>query len=136
MAKPKYSNSELVTQYIADLSENIQPEVEYLRQVMLSVSEEIAEHIKWNAPAFYYSGEMKEFNPKEYKRDVLVMNLRKNTIMCVLPTGMNIKKNTELLEGNYTDGRRMIYFKDLNDIKQKEQQLIDTIKEWIDLIEK
>lgn len=136
MAKPKYSNSELVTQYIADLPENIQPEVEYLRQVMLSVSEEIAEHIKWNAPAFYYSGEMKEFNPKEYKRDVLVMNLRKNTIMCVLPTGMNIKKNTELLEGNYTDGRRMIYFKDLNDIKQKEQQLIDTIKEWIDLIEK
>ena len=100
MAKPKYSNSELVTQYIADLPENIQPEVEYLRQVMLSVSEEIAEHIKWNAPAFYYSGEMKEFNPKEYKRDVLVMNLRKNTILCVLPTGMNIKKNTELLEGN------------------------------------
>jgi len=50
--------------------------IEYLRQVILSIDSEIAEHIKWNSPAFFFSGEMKPFDPKEYKRDILVMNLR------------------------------------------------------------
>jgi hypothetical protein len=107
-----------------------------LRKVILSIDNEIAEHIKWNSPAFYFLGKMKDFDPKEYKRDILVMNLRKDKIMCVLPTGMSIKKNTEILEGNYTDGRRIINFNDLTDIKAKEQKLILTIKEWLDLIER
>lgn len=136
MTKTKSTPTEQVTQHIAKLSSEIQPVVEYIRQVILSVDSEIAEHIKWNSPAFYYSGNMKAFDAKEYKRDILVMNLRNNKIMCVLPTGMNIQKNTALLEGNYTDGRRMIYFTNLDDVKQKEQQLKDTITEWLRLIEK
>ncbi len=72
---------------------------------------------------------MKEFDPKEFKRDLLVMNLRKERIMCVLPTGMSIKKNIAILEGDYTDGRRLITFKDLDDIKAKETQLKEVIKE-------
>jgi len=136
MAKAKLTDSEKVTQHIAGLSKDLQPAIDYLRQVMLSIDKDIAEHIKWNSPAFYYSGEMKEFDPKEYKRDILVMNLRKDKIMCVLPTGMNIKKNTELLEGDYTDGRRLVYFKNLDDIKLKEKQLKNTIKEWLSLVEK
>ncbi|MBX2917155.1 MAG: hypothetical protein KF856_17935 [Cyclobacteriaceae bacterium] len=78
----------------------------------------------------------KDFDPKEYKRDILVMNLRKDKIMCVLPTGMSIKNNTQILEGNYTDGRRIINFNDLADIKAKEEKLKLTIKEWLDLIER
>lgn len=103
---------------------------------VLSIDGEIAKHIKWNSPAFYYSGEIKAFDPKEYKRDILVMNLRKDKIMCVLPTGMNIKTNVDILEGDYADGKRMIYFKDLEDIQQKESKLRATIKEWLSLIEK
>jgi hypothetical protein len=64
------------------------------------------------------------------------MNLRKEKILCVLPTGISIKQNTAILEGDYTDGRRMITFKDLDDIKAKEQQFKDAIKEWLSLIEK
>ncbi len=136
MAKLKLTDSEQVEQHIQKLPAGIQPAIEYLRRVLLSVDKEIAEHIKWNSPAFYYSGQMKAFDPKEYKRDILVMNLRKDKIMCVLPTGMRIKSNTEILEGDYTDGRRMIYFKDLDDIKQKEKQLKEVIKEWLALVEK
>lgn len=136
MAKTKFTDREQVDQHIAKLSPHIQPAIQYLRQVMLSIDNEIAEHIKWNSPAFYYSGEIKAFDPKEYKRDILVMNLRKDKIMCVLPTGMNIKTNVEILEGDYTDGRRMICFKDLEDIQQKEPKLRATIKEWLSLIEK
>ncbi len=136
MSKIKLSDQELVSQHIEKLPLDIRSAVEYLRQVILSTDNEIAEHIKWNSPAFYFSGEMKHFDPKEYKRDLLVMNLRKDKIMCVLPTGMRIQKNTELLEGEYPDGRRMISFKHLDDIKQKEQKLKDTIREWLSLIEK
>jgi hypothetical protein len=123
-----------VTEHIGKLPETIRPAIEYLRQVILSIDTEIAEHIKWNSPAFYFSGEMKPFDPKEYKRDILVMNLRNDRIMCVLPTGMRIVKNTEILEGNFTDGRRIIYFKNLDDIKSKELQLRNTITEWIEVI--
>ncbi len=136
MAKAKLTESEQVDQHIAKLSKDLQPAIEYLRKLMLSMDKQIAEHIKWNSPAFYYSGEMKDFDPKEYKRDMLVMNLRKDKIMCVLPTGMRIKKNTKLLEGDYTDGRRLIHFHDIADIKSKEKELKLAIKEWISLIDK
>lgn len=133
MNKSKLTGSEQVTEHISKLPQTIQPAVEYLRQVILSIDTEIGEHIKWNSPAFYFSGEMKPFDPKEYKRDILVMNLRNEKIMCVLPTGMKIEKNTEILEGKYTDGRRMINFKNLDDIKAKEKQLKDAITEWLKL---
>lgn len=136
MTKTKLSNSEQVEQHIAKLPKEVQPTIEYLRRVILSIDDKIAEHIKWNSPAFYYSGEMKEFDPKEYKRDILVMNLRKDKIMCVLPTGMNIKSNIEILEGDYTDGRRIINFRNLDDIKQKETKLRETIKEWLKSVDK
>ncbi|GAB1462250.1 DUF1801 domain-containing protein [Pedobacter sp.] len=136
MPTTKYTNNEQVTAHIAKLPKNIQPAVTYLRELMLAIDDEISEHIKWNSPAFYYSGAMSAFNAKEYKRDILVMNLRKDKIMCVLPTGMVIKNNTEILEGNYTDGRRIIYFRDLDDIQLKAPLLKNAIKEWLALVEK
>lgn len=136
MKKTKLTDSEQVTEHINNLPEALRPAIEHLRQVMLSVDSEIAECIKWNSPSFYYTGEMKPFDPKEYKRDILVTNLRKDKIMCVLPTGMSIKENTGILEGNYTDGRRIITFSSLSDIKEKEQQLRNAILEWLSLVEK
>ncbi|MDN4165488.1 DUF1801 domain-containing protein [Cytophagales bacterium LB-30] len=136
MAKEKLSAQEQVTEYIEQLPQAIRPAVAYLRERILSVDAQIGEHIKWNAPAFYYTGEMKAFDPKTYKRDILVMHLRKAYILCVLPTGASIQKNTALLEGDYTDGRRMISFRDLEDIKSKEALLKDTLQEWLSLVEK
>lgn len=136
MTQLKLTDKEQVSQHIRQLSKEIQPAINYLCELILAVDKDIAAHIKWNSPAFYYTGEMKDFDPKEYKRDILVMNLRKDKIMCVLPTGMNIKTNTRLLEGDYTDGRRIITFKNLEDIKQKEGQLKELIKEWISLVDR
>lgn len=132
----KLTASEQVSAHIQQLSPALQPAIEYLRQLMLSIDPMIAEHIKWNSPAFYYAGEMKPFAAKEYKRDILVMNLRNDQITCVLPTGMSIQQNTAILEGDYTDGRRMIRFQDLSDIQAKEAALRATIQEWLDMVEK
>lgn len=132
----KPTASEQVSAHIQQLSPALQPAIEYLRQLMLSIDPMIAEHIKWNSPAFYYAGEMKPFAAKEYKRDILVINLRNDQITCVLPTGMSIQQNTAILEGDYTDGRRMIRFQDLSDIQAKEAALRATIQEWLDMVEK
>lgn len=124
-----------VTKYIDTIAIDLQPTVNYLRTLMLGIDDHISEHIKWNSPAFYYSGPMRAFDAKTYKSDILVMHLRKGNVMCVLPTGESIHQNTALLEGNFTDGRRMITFKNVDDIKQKEKLFIATIKEWLSLVE-
>ena len=56
---------------------------------------------------------MKEFDPKEYKRDIIVFNLFKGRIMLVFPGGAKVKDASGLLEGDYKDGRRFIVFKDV-----------------------
>ncbi|GEM_PF-2632380 len=57
MTKVNLSNSAQVEQHIAKLPKDIQPTIEYLRQVMLSVDNDISEHIKWNSPPFGRSGQ-------------------------------------------------------------------------------
>ncbi len=123
--------SEAVSQYIQKLEPSLAITVEYIRQVILSTDPLIGEQIKWNSPSFYYTGDMKPFDPKQYKRDILVMNLHRGNILLVLPTGMRIRDTTGLLEGAYTDGRRMIRFKDLEDVKAKESLLRTVLKLWL-----
>ena len=79
---------------------------------------------------------MKPFDPKEYKRDIIVMNLYKGWIMLVFPSGAKIKDTSGLLEGDYKDGRRTMIFTDLKDVKAKEKALQTLIKEWLKTVEK
>lgn len=132
---PKLTDTQLVTEHIQKLSPELIEPVAYLRKLILSAHPEIAEHIKWNSPAFYYTGEMKAFDPKEYKRDLAVMNLNRG-MMLVLPTGQRLKPRPGLLEGKYTDGRRLVKFKDLGEIKKKEEALTEAIREWIETVDR
>ncbi len=110
--------------------------VETIRQVILSTDKEIGERIKWNNPSFYYTGQMAESGPKEYKREMVVMNLFKGRIMLVLPSGAKVNDTSGLLEGDYKDGRRLIIFKDLDDVKKKQKALQKILKTWLSLVEK
>ena len=117
------SDPAAVTAYIQNLDPTFAKAIETLRQSILGAGKEIGEQIKWNSPSFFYTGDMKAFNGKEYKRDIVVMNLHKGNILLVFPTGATIDDSTGLLEGDYTDGRRLIRFKDLADIKAKSKAL-------------
>jgi hypothetical protein len=133
---PKLSDTEQVTQHIQKLDPTISKIIETIRQIILSTDKEIGEHIKWNNPSFYYTGEMKPFDPKEYKRDLIVMNLHKGRIMLVLPSGAKVNDTSGLLEGDYKDGRRLIIFTDMKDVKAKEKSLRAVIKKWLKLVDK
>jgi hypothetical protein len=134
--KAKLTDQQEVTQHIKKLESTLAKAVETLRQIILSTDKEIGERIKWNNPSFYYMGEMKEFDPKEYKRDMIVMNLFKGRIMLVFPSGAKVNDKSGLLEGNYKDGRRIAVFKDLNDIKEEQNALQKIIKDWLKLVDK
>ena len=137
MAKSvKLTDTEQVTAHIKKLDPSFGKIIETIRQIILKTDKEIGEHIKWNNPSFYYAGEMKPFDPKEYKREIIVMNFFKERIMLVFPSGAKINDKSGLLEGDYKDGRRTTLFKNLKDVKSKEKILQAAIKKWLTLIDK
>ena len=130
------SDKEKVTEHIQQLEPALSEVIEYIRQTILNTNKEVGKRIKWNNPSFFYTGEMKTFDPKEYKREILVMNLFKGRIMLVFPSGAKLIDKSGLLEGDYKDGRRITVFKDLNDFKEKEKALRKVIKDWLKLVDK
>ena len=134
MAKPAMTSSEAVAAYIARLDDVTRPIVQKVREIILSSHAEIAEEIKWNAPSFYYTGEMTAFDPKEYKRHIIVMNLHKR-ILLVFPSGDKINNDNNLLAGDYRDGRRLLAITGMDDAKQKQDQLRSAIIDWISKVE-
>src|SRR5258706_16461462 len=87
--KPSETNK--VNEYMQSLKHPLVKVIEVLRQIILNTDKEIGEEIKWNAPTFFYIGEMKPFNPKEYKRYIVVFNLfRKDCIRLVFPSGAKV----------------------------------------------
>jgi hypothetical protein len=137
MVKSKnVDTSALVTAHIQRLEPKLNEIIETIRQIILSTDAEIGEEIKWNNPSFFYTGEMKAFDPKEYKRYIIVMNLYKGRVMLVFPSGEKIKDTSGFLEGDYKDGRRTTVFNDLNDVLAKKDILQDNIKKWLEFIEK
>ncbi|MBL0049928.1 MAG: DUF1801 domain-containing protein [Bacteroidetes bacterium] len=130
------SDTSGVDSHILKLAPELAIIVTYLRKVILSTNSEIGERIKWNNPSFFYKGAMKPFNPKEYKRELIVFNLFKGRIMLVFPSGAKVKDTSGLLTGEYADGRRLIVFENIEDAKSKEKKLQKIIKDWIKLIDK
>jgi len=130
------SDHDQVTEHIQKLEPTMGKTIEAIRKMILGVDSEISDRIKWNNPSFYYTGEMKPFDPKEYRRDIIVMNLHKGRIMLVFPSGAKVNDKSGLLEGDYKDGRRTCVFADMNDVKSKEKALKQVIKTWLSLVEK
>lgn len=134
--KLKLSDTEQVQAHVESLAPTLQDAVNEIRQVFLSFKKDIEERIKWNNPSFYYTGQMKEFDPKEHKRDIAVFNLHKGQIMLVFPTGAKVNDDSGLLEGKYEDGRRIALFADAEDVRGKKKQLYNVIKKWILLVDR
>ncbi len=128
--------SEQVNAHIKKLEPKVAEVVQMIRKIILSTDKEIGERIKWNNPSFYFTGEMKPFDPKEYKREIAVFNLHKNRIMLVFPSGAKVGDTYGLLEGEYEDGRRIVIFKDIDDVKAREKSLRQVVRQWIKLRDK
>lgn len=130
------ADAQKVTEYINSTDVQFKQTIELLRGIFLNADPEISEHIKWNSPSFYYNGEMKEFDAKEYKRDLAVINLHRGKILIVFPTGNKIDKETGLKGKDYPDGRKIVEILDLEDAQNKTESLTKGIKDWINQIDR
>ena len=133
----KVSQPEKVDAYMLKLEHPMKDVAAVLRQVILSTDASIGEEIFWNAPAFFYTGEMKPFNPKEYKRYIVGFNLyKKDCIRLIFLTGSKLNDISGLLEGDYADGRRLVMFYNMDDVTSKGKTLQKLIKKWLKMLDK
>ena len=133
----KPSNPAQVDAYMKSLKHPLADVVQALRQIILKTDAEIGEEIKWNAPTFFYSGEMKASDPKEYKRYLVVFNLFKpDCIRLVFWGGAKVKDTSGFLEGDYADGRRLALFADMKQVKSQKNKLQQVVKQQLKLMDK
>jgi len=136
-ALTKRSETEKVDAFMAKLTHPLADVVAALRNIILSTDREIGEEIKWNAPAFFYSGELLPFNPKEYKRHIVVFNFQKqDCIRLVFPSGARVKDKSGLLQGDYPDGRRLALFHNMKEVESRKQILQRLVKQWLATLDK
>ena len=133
----KSSESDKVDAYMQRLKHPLAEVLEALRQIILQADPAIGEEIKWNAPTFFYTGEMKPFNPKEYRRYLVVSNVfRKDCIRLVFWGGAKVKDTSGFLEGDYADGRRLAMYYSMQDVKSKKKLLQNAVRMQLQHLDK
>lgn len=126
------SEPDKVDDFMEKLNHPLKDIVKYVREIILKTDEKIGEGIYWNAPTFFFTGEMKPFEPKEYKRYIVgfVFN-RQDCIRMVFLQGATVTDKTNLLEGDFKDNRKLVVFTNLDDAKSKEKSLQDIVKQLV-----
>jgi hypothetical protein len=125
----KASDSAGVDRYMKQLAHPLVEVIEALRQAILKTDPRIGEEVKWNAPAFFYTGEMPPSDPKEYQRYLVVFNLfKKDCIRLVFWNAAAIDDGSGFLEGDYADGRRLAMFHGMQDVRGRKPVLQNALK--------
>ncbi len=125
----KASDSAAVDGYMQALKHPLKDLAALLRATILSANASIGEEIKWNAPAFFYTGPMEPFSAKEYRRHLIVFNFhRKDCIRLVFWHGDRANDKSGLLEGEYADGRRLATLSSVEELQASKKALIAAVK--------
>ncbi len=100
-----------------------------VRAAILGADARIGEEIKWNAPAFFYKGPMAPFDPKEYRRHLVVFNVqRKDCLRLVFWHGDRAGDATGFLAGDYADGRRLASLGSATELRTHRKALVAALK--------
>ena len=133
----KESEPGQVDAYMRTMKHPLKQVAEELRTIILGADSSIGEEIKWNAPAFFYTGEMAPFDPKQYKRHAVVFNFaKKDCVRLVFPSGARIEDTSGLLTGDYADGRRLALFSSMDEVRGKKPALERAIRQWVKTLDK
>ena len=110
--------------------------VRRLRKVILSADASIGEGIHWNAPAFFYTGEMKPFDPKQYRRFIVGFNFfRKDELRLIFLRGADADDPKGLLTGDFKDRRKLMSFSNVDELKKVERDLVNIVRDLVKKIE-
>jgi hypothetical protein len=132
----KASDPKAVDAYMAKLKHPMLEVAAGLRGIILKTSPDIGEEIKWNAPAFFYTGKMQAFDPKEYKRYLIVFNFfKKDCLRLVFWGGDKAKDKSGFLQGDYPDGRRLALLHGMDEVKARKKDLQNALKNQLKAID-
>jgi len=120
----KPSDAEQVTEYMKKLVHPLKTEIEAVKSIIKQSDPRISERIKWNAPSYYFIVDLVTFNHRMEKKVHLVFH---NEAI------VHIK--SALLEGDHKD-RRMMYFKDMDEVQANQPELERILREYMDLVER
>jgi hypothetical protein len=135
--RTKSSQPSEVDAYIKNLKHPLGNVVAALRQIILNADSQIGEEIKWNAPTFFFTGEMKLSDPKQYKRYLIVFNLfQKDCIRLVFWGGAKVNDKSGFLQGDYPDGRRLAFFHSLAEVRSNRKQLEKAVRSQLQHLNK
>ena len=110
---------EKVSEYMDNLQHPLKQEIESVRKIIKASHPGISERIKWNAPSYYFREDMVTFHLRELKKVHLVFH-----------HPAIVKINSPYLEGDYKD-RRMMYFKDKSELKDRKKELERIMQELV-----
>ena len=113
------NKTQKVTDYINRLNNPLKDEINAVREIILGVSDNMVEDIKWGAPSFAYKDNMATFNPRAKK----FVNL-------TFHKGAIINDTTGLLIGDKKEAR-VARFDNIEDVMAKKTALETVVKQWI-----
>lgn len=111
-----------VDEFMRQLDHPLQAEIEAVRDI-IKANRKIAERVKWNAPSFFYVDDLATIHVKAKQHVHLIFHH---------PAIVKIK--SLFLEGDYKD-RRMMYFENMKEIKDRKKELTRIIKELVGLMD-
>lgn len=133
----KPSAPETVDVYLDRLKHPLVDVAVALRKAILGADPAIGEEIKWNAPAFFFAGEMAEFDPKEYRRHLVVFNFfKKDVLRLIFWGGARADDKSGFLEGDYPDGRRLAQFRNVAEVRARKKQLQAVLRRQLATMER
>jgi len=71
---------------------------------------------------------------KEYRRDLVVINLHRGKILLVFPTGNSIDDAIGIGGKNYPDGRKIVQILNIEQAQSLANNLLAAIKFWLSLV--
>jgi hypothetical protein len=118
-----------VVAFIDGLDHPLKKEIEAVRKIILGVSPEIKEGIKWNSPSF------------RTKNDFATFNLRDGRFWLILHTGVkaNATKGIKIADPNgllkwLAKDRCVVTFASVKDVSTKRKALKAILRDWIQLV--
>jgi len=119
------AKAQSIDEYLANFEHPLFDAITEVRDIVAAHSPEIVEQVKWNAPTFSYGD--------EYLLTIHVKALDK--VMLIFHNAVTPQVVSPILEGDYTDGRRMAFFIDLDDVRAHREQLDDVLAQLIRLLD-
>jgi hypothetical protein len=131
-AKPELGGAQTdpaVIAFLRELDHPLKQEIEAVRQLILGVSPEIREEIKWNAPSFRTTDHFATFNLRTKDRVRLILHTGAK-VKDTATKGMKIADPEGLLEWLAKD-RCLVTLSDGKDLQAQRAALEAIVREWL-----